>query len=341
MSRRPPVTITDIAELLGAREQLAGLDEASTATVIARPASVEQAGEGEVTFIDRASTRGLELLRASAASLVLVPAALRAVASSAGAELAAGAPAASAALTLVCPNPRLAFVRVLDRFYAPERPTGIHPRAVVEEGASVAASAYVGPLATIAEGVSIGERTVIHAGVHVYPGCTIGADCTVHAGAVIGADGFGFERSEHGVPERFPHVGTVVIEDDVEIGANACIDRGALGATVIRAHARIDDLVYVAHNVEVGEGALVVAMTMMAGGAKLGERCYIAPSSILRDGISIGGEAIVGLGAVVVGDVAPGATVAGNPARDIAELKALGAALRELAAGRRSVLPGD
>lgn len=263
---------------------------------------------------------------------------------------------------VVTANPYAYFARTAQMFAAQTEiapPAGIHPSAVVDPGAMVDPTASIGPHVVIEAGAKIGEHAVVGAGCYIgrhavlgaqtlfHPRVTFHADCRIgargiiHSGAVIGADGFGFERSEHGVPERFPHVGTVVIEDDVEIGANACIDRGALGATVIRAHARIDDLVYVAHNVEVGEGALVVAMTMMAGGAKLGERCYIAPSSILRDGISIGGEAIVGLGAVVVGDVAPGATVAGNPARDIAELKALGAALRELAAGRRSVLPGD
>ena len=260
-------TILDIAEYLKLRDQIASLGEDVATITIRRPASVEEAGEADITFINVSGRRGLELLQATSATLALVPQKL------------APTPARRAAtVALGCTNPRLAFVRTLNHFFAAERPSGIHPRAVVDARANIATSAYVGPLATVAQNVRIGERTVVHAGAHVYAGCTIGEDCTIHSGAVIGADGFGYERNEDGVPERFPQLGTVVIEDGVEIGANSCIDRAALGATVIRSHARIDDMVYIAHNVEVGRGALLVAMTMVAGGARLGDLTYIGPS---------------------------------------------------------------
>lgn len=332
MTQRVAPRIRDIADFLGARGQLANVDEARAAATVRRPASVDQARAGDITFIDRSSSRGYALLRDTLASLVLV-------AESEDQELKTAAPERT--VTLCTPNPRLAFIRILGRFFAPERPAGIHPSAVIAETASVAESAYVGPLVTVGDDASIGERTVIHAGVHVYAGCTIGADCTIYAGAVIGADGFGYERNESGKPERFPHVGTVVIEDSVEIGANACIDRGTLGATVIRSHARIDNLVNIAHNVEVGRGSLIVALTMVSGGTAVGDRSWIAPSSVLRDGISVGEDATVGLGAVVVGDVPAGATVAGNPARELSELKAVNAAVRDLVARRAAETPSD
>ena len=285
------------------------------------PAAIGQATEGDVSFISASGSRALGMLQATGATLVLL-----------GDEPALQTEQPPP-VTLACPNPRLAFMRVVSHFFGERRPTGIHPSAVIDDRAIVPASAYVGPLATIGADARLGERTVVHAGVHVYAGCTIGADCTIHPGTVIGADGFGFERNERGAPERFPHLGTVVIEDNVEIGANSCIDRATLGATVIHSDARIDNLVYIAHGVEVGSGALVMTLTSVGGGAQLGDRSWISPSSTLRDHISVGDDATVGLGAVVVRDVAPGATVAGNPARELAELKAMHAAVRDLVAG--------
>lgn len=316
-------TVREIADHLGAADQVESLAPDVAATLIEGPAPVDAAGPHKISFID--GTRGpvLEQLQATAATLVLLG------------EL----PAPTAGdlpppAVLSFPNPRLAFIRVLRRFFAPPRPVGIHPTAVVDEGANIASSAYVGPMTTIGAGCSVGEGTVIRAGVHVYPGCSIGADCTIDCGAVIGADGFGYERDEDGVPVLFPHLGTVVIEDDVEIGANASINRGALGETRIASHARIDDMVYIAHNVQVGEGAMVVAMTSIAGGARVGERTYLAPSAAISNAVRVGAEATVGLGAVVLSDVAAGAVVAGNPARDIEEIRAANAALRELARKR-------
>lgn len=319
MSPAGAPTVREIADHLGAADQLESLAPDVAETPIDGPAPVDAAGPRKISFID--GTRGpvSEQLRATTATIVLV-----------GELPALGDGDRRPPVVLTCPNPRLAFIRVLRRFFAPPRPVGIHPTAVVDEEASIASSAYVGPMATIGAGCSVGERTVIRAGVHIYPGCSIGADCTIDCGAVIGADGFGYERDDDDVPVLFPHLGTVVIEDDVEIGANASINRGALGETRIASHARIDDLVYIAHNVRVGEGAMVVAMTSIAGGARVGELTYLAPSAAISNAVEVGAEVTVGLGAVVLSDVAAGAVVAGNPARDIAELRAANAALREL-----------
>ncbi len=316
-------TVLEVADFLGARDQLSGIDAVQDWPTIRGPAPVGQAAEGDVSFISASDQRGLELLRETGATLVLVPDEpdLRRI-------------ERVPPVTVGCANPRLSFIRLVDHFFAPERPTGIHPSAVLADRTTVPASAYIGPLATLGADVSVGERTVIHAGVHVYAGCTIGADCTIHPGTVVGSDGFGFERSETGAPRRFPHLGTVMIEDDVEIGANSCIDRATLGATAIRSGARIDNLVYIAHGVEVGHGALVMTLTSVGGGSRLGARSWISPSATLRDHVLVGDGATVGLGAVVVADVAAGSTVAGNPARPLAELEAANAAVRDLVARR-------
>ena len=151
----------------------------------------------------------------------------------------------------------------------------------------VAAFAYVGKNATIGngvkifphvyigDGVTIGDGTVLHAGVRIYAGCVVGKNCILHAGAVIGSDGFGFAPQGDGSYHKIPQIGNVVIEDEVEIGANTCIDRATMGSTIIRKGVKLDNLIQVAHNVEIGEHTVIAAQTGIAGSTKLGDRCLI------------------------------------------------------------------
>lgn len=312
MSRTTP-TAAEIAGFLGL-----GTPAELASIRITGAAAIDRAEVGAVSFVTPTGPAAEALLRKTKASLVLVR------------EEVAGAHALEPAL-LSCANPRLAFIQVLERYFAAPTPAGVHPSAVLDASAQLGADVYVGPLATIGADVVVGDHTAIHAGVHIYHGCSIGAGVTIHAGTVIGADGFGYERTPEGRLKRFPHIGRVVIEDDVEIGANACIDRGALGTTVVRTGARIDNLVHVAHNVEIGRHSLVIALAMVGGGTTIGDGSLIS-SSALRDNIRVGAGTTVGLGAVVLSDVPDGATVAGSPAREIAELRAMNAALRKLAA---------
>ena len=137
----------------------------------------------------------------------------------------------------------------------------------------------------------------------------------IHESAQIGFAGFGFERTADGSCLRFPHYGKVIIEDDVEIGPNTCIARGALGNTIIHKGVKIDSLCHIAHNVEIGEHTLIVSHAMIGGSVKIGKRCFIGGGAIIRDHITIGDDAFIGLGAVVVHDVPAKTTVIGNPAR--------------------------
>jgi UDP-3-O-[3-hydroxymyristoyl] glucosamine N-acyltransferase len=212
-------------------------------------------------------------------------------------------------------NPRLAFIKALARFAEVPKLRRIEPTAVVHPSAHIGADVYIGHYAVIGEHVCIGDRTVIHGHVYVCCPARIGSDCILHGGVIIGADGFGYERDASGEMVKFPHLGGVVIEDGVEIGANTCIDRGTLDDTVIRRGAKIDDLCYVAHNVEIGEDAIVAGSSALSGSTSVGRRAWLAPGSVIRDGVRIGDGAFVGLGAVVTRHVVAGDTVIGVPAK--------------------------
>jgi UDP-3-O-[3-hydroxymyristoyl] glucosamine N-acyltransferase len=252
-------------------------------------------------------------------------------------------------LTLLrCGDPSTAFNAVVRAFVPLEAPptVGVHPSAVVDpsavigDGASIGALTFVGADARIAEGVvlhagvmvgrgvRIGAGTVLHPNAVAYPGITIGARCIVHGGAVLGADGYGFEPSASGWV-KIPQCGTVVIEDDVEIGANVCIDRGRFGATRIGRGAKLDNLVHIAHNVIVGEGALLVAQVGVAGSTKIGRRAILGGQAGINGHIVIHDGARIAAQAGVFGDVPAGADYLGWPARPRGE------AMRQLALTQR------
>jgi UDP-3-O-[3-hydroxymyristoyl] glucosamine N-acyltransferase len=290
--------------------------------VIRGPAPITEAGPEQVGFCGSTAKRPQELLQATRAGLLIVDRSLdtddKALA------------AAGVAAVIESENARLDFMRVVGQFFSPPRPRGIAPSAVVSASAKIAADAYVGPLCSIGDNVEVGAGTVIHAGVQIYDRVRIGRNVTIHAGCVIGADGFGYERDPDGVLVKFPHLGGVVIEDDVEIGANTCIDRGTLGDTRVCEGARIDNLVHVAHNTRVGRHAAVIADAMIGGSTQIGDYAWIAPSACLRDRIEIGERAVVGLAAVVTKSVPPDTTVMGSPARDLQSQKRILAKLAKL-----------
>lgn len=276
---------------------------------VSRPAPLTSADSESVTFCTKDGEAGLKLIQRSQAGIILCRPSLQGRVNG---------------RSIVClDNPRLAFIRVCAAYFSPPRPCGIHPMAWVEAGVHLEADVYIGPYAAVHAPCSIGAGSVIHGGVHILGNVTIGEHVTIWPGTIIGADGFGYERSKSGEFEKFPHLGGVVIKDGAEIGANACIDRGSLSNTVIGTRAKIDNLVHVAHNVQIGDDAAVIAHSMIGGSTLIGDKAWIAPSAVLRDQLSIGDRAIVGLGAVVVKDVPSEQIVMGSPARPIAVTKAL------------------
>jgi len=205
----------------------------------------------------------------------------------------------------------------------------IGPCAVIESQVIIGPRTRVLAGATVGARARIGASSILHPGVTIYPDCVVGDRVIIHSGVVIGSDGFGY-ATEDGVHLKIPHLGRVVIEDDVEIGANTTIDRGTLGETRIGRGTKIDNLVQVAHNVSIGEGAILVAQVGVGGSATIGPGAMLAGQSGVVDHQAVGARAIVLGRSGVTKDVPPGAMVSGFPARDHHEELRVQAAVRRL-----------
>jgi UDP-3-O-[3-hydroxymyristoyl] glucosamine N-acyltransferase len=238
-----------------------------------------------------------------------------------------------AAAEIVSPNPSLDFSRAARILVpAPARPSGIHPSAAVHPSARLATDVAVGASSVVGADCEIGSGTVLHANVTLYDGVRLGSDCELHAGvvlrdgvaigdraiihsgAVLGADGFGYEFDEQGLLEKVPQVGGVSVGDDVEIGANTTIDRARLGVTRIGNRCKIDNLVQIAHNCELGDDSVVISQAGFAGGARLGRGVAVLAQAGVLGHVHVGDGAVIGARAGVKDDVPAGARMFGAPA---------------------------
>lgn len=231
------------------------------------------------------------------------------------------------------PNARLAFAKVLPLFFPePVVPAGIHSTAILAATAQVDPTAHVGPYCVLGEGVSlgarsvlrggnhigansrIGEDTVIHPNATIYPGTEIGSRVRIHSGTVVGSDGFGYV-ADKGAHLKVPQIGNVIIRDDVEIGANATIDRGALGPTIIGRGTKIDNLVQIGHNVVLGEHCLLVSQVGVSGSTRLGNHVILAGQVGMTGHLKIGNGVTVGAQSGVMTDIPDGEKWMGSPAQ--------------------------
>ncbi len=214
------------------------------------------------------------------------------------------------------------------------RKTGIHPTACISESATIGKDVYIGPYAVVGDnaqvgdgtqiyphtvvgdGVSIGRRCLLYANVTIYQGCRIGNSVTIHAGSVIGADGFGFAPNQDGY-DKIPQIGIVVIEDNVEIGANTCIDRSTMGQTVIHQGVKLDNLIQVAHNCEIGENTVMSAQAGLAGSTKIGAWCMVGGQAGFSGHIHVADRTFVGAQCGVIKNTKGGGeSLIGSPAMD-------------------------
>ncbi|GHT10508.1 UDP-3-O-acylglucosamine N-acyltransferase [Bacteroidia bacterium] len=186
--------------------------------------------------------------------------------------------------------------------------------AYIAKGARVGNNVKIFPQVYVGDNVTVGDNTILYPGVRVYAGCSIGKNCTIHAGTVIGADGFGFAPDENKVYKKIPQLGNVIIEDDVEIGANTCIDRATMNSTIIRKGVKLDNLIQVGHNVEIGANTVMASGTGIAGSTKIGERCMFGGKIGIAPHIKIGDDVMVGAGSGVSNDVPNKSMLMGYPA---------------------------
>ena len=317
--------LKEIAELVGG--EIVG-DSAITITGVA---GIREAKKGDITFL--ANLKYLPFLEDSDASAVIT-----------------SNEVVSKTKPLVhTSNPSQAFTKVISVFrpFQASRPVGIHPAAVIAKDAFLGTGVSIGPGAVLEEGVRIGDRTLIEANafigagsrigrdVRIYPNVTIreesqiGDRVIIHSGTVIGSDGFGYDTQE-GRHLKIPHTGIVVIEDDVEIGANVCVDRGRFEKTWIQKGSKIDNLVQIAHNVVIGENCLVVSQAGISGSTHIGKSVVIAGQAGIVGHVELGDRTVVGAGAGVTKSVPADSVVLGSPAKPIAEQKKIFALVARL-----------
>lgn len=322
-----PYTVKQLAEKIGAK--FTGDGDA----VIQSAAPIESAGPGQITFLSNPAYKKY-LATTNASAVVIAP------------NVTVEGPSA-----IIADNPYLAFSQIIDLVYPPAYADvwEIHPTAVVAESAQLPGKISIGPHAVIESDVVIGENTVIGAGtfigaktrvgsgcriapnVSIMHDCRLGNNIIIHAGTVIGSDGFGFAPSEPGQEfKKIRQVGWVEIGDNVELGANVTVDRGAIGPTVIERGVKIDNLVMIAHNVRIGENSIIVAQVGISGSTKLGKSVILAGQVGLVGHIQIGDGAIVGAQSGVSKSLEGGRTYFGYPARPIGETTRIEAALKQL-----------
>lgn len=304
-----PLTLTEVAAHV--RGEIIG----DASTQITGFAQADQARCGDLTFADKEEY--FKAAEQSEASAILVS----------GRFTSARKPLVRVA------NARVAVARLLPLFFPPDtHASGIHPSAVIDPSAKIDPSTHVGPNCVIGARARLGARSVLMAGNHIGRDCQVGDEVTlfpnvllyartrvgnrvtIHGGTVIGSDGYGYVFDE-GRHRKMLQVGNVVIGDDVEIGANAAIDRAALGSTVIGNGTKIDNLVHVAHNVVMGNHCLIMGQVGFAGSTKLGDYCVIASQSGIAGHLTLGRQATVGAKSGVMRDIPDGGTVLGIPAQ--------------------------
>jgi UDP-3-O-[3-hydroxymyristoyl] glucosamine N-acyltransferase len=304
-------TVQQLAELVS------GEVEGDATRQVEGVASVDRAGPGDVTFV--VSERYAARLGARSVGACLAPPGI--------------ALKANGTSCIRVSNPELAFSRLLDLFHPEHRPeAGVHPTAIIGRGTVIGGGASIGPYVTVGTDCRIGPRTQVGAHTHVDDDVEVGADCRIgpnctllhdtkvgdrarlYTGVRLGVDGFGYTPGADGLT-RIPQVGRCIVESDVEIGANCTVDRGALGDTVVGRGTKIDNLVHIAHNVNIGEGCIIVAQVGIAGSVAIGDHVQLGGQAGLAGHITIGPGARIAAQAGVFGDVPAGATFSGYPAR--------------------------
>ena len=226
-------------------------------------------------------------------------------------------------------NPKLTLIRILEKLYSPKIEYGVHPTASVHKEAKINEKVYIGPFTYVGKS-EIDEGTVIHGNCFVFDNVKIGKNVSINAGSIIGSEGFGYELNEKNEYEKFIHIGGVEIHDNVDIGANTCVVRGALANTIIGEGTKIDNLVHIGHNAIIGKHCIITANNMVGGSVRIEDHSWLGPSSSTLNQLTLAKNSYAGLGSVITKNLPSGEVWAGNPAVPIVELKKLHEKFREL-----------
>lgn len=288
-------------------------------TQIERIADLDQASAGEIAYLD--NEKFFAIAQASNASCLIVPQREK-----------------FPDRTLIeVANPKLAFAQIGAVLHPRDREPSIHPTAVIAETANIALTAYVGPHVTVGEYVTVGDHCVLHPNVVLYDGVSIGNRVILHAGVCIGADGFGYVRHDLGY-QKFPQIGTVVIEDDVEMGAYTCVDRAALGRTRIGRGTKLDNMVHVGHNCDIGERVVIAAQTGISGSVVIEDDCVIGGQVGFGDHTRVQKGAIIGSKAgILPGKIVRPGVWWGIPVQPLDQYKRMNAHMNKLAEMRDEI----
>lgn len=213
-------------------------------------------------------------------------------------------------------NPKAALAEIGNHFFVEKIKPGIHPTAIIHPEAQIGKEVSVGPFCVIGKAV-IGDGSVLDSNVRVHDDVVMGRNCVIKAGAVLGGAGFGYERDEEGNKFRFPQIGQLIMGDNVEVGSNTCIDRGALADTVIGDYTKINNLCHIAHNNKIGKNVTITGCVNISGSNVIDDNVWIAPNASIRGWLHIGEGSTVGMAAVVVKDIPANETWVGNPAHKL------------------------
>lgn len=288
-------TAKQIAEFLQGRVE--GNEQATVNTF----AKIEEGHEGAISFLS--NPKYIHYIYDTKSSIVLI-----------NEDLVLEKPVSA---TLIRVKNAYECVAKLLQLYESMKPkkTGVDPLAFVSQSAKIGKDVYIAPFAYIGDNVTIGDGCRIFPHVTIYEGCRIGNNVTIHAGTVIGADGFGFAPNQEGY-DKIPQIGIVVIEDDVEIGANTCIDRSTMGQTIIHKGVKLDNLIQVAHNCEIGENTVMSAQVGMAGSTKIGAWCMVGGQAGFSGHIHVGDKTFIGGQSGILGNTKGNEQLIGSPAID-------------------------
>lgn len=305
MENRKGLSALDMCRIIDMEHKILGSKERYSEG----PASLETAKPGQFAFCSYDNEDALKYIKKSNAGILIVCNTLKLEQDDIGNKT-----------IILVEDPKLAFVKIASARFSTKPSAGIHPSATIDDEARLQEGVHIGPHSVIGR-CEIGSDAIIFGNNYLYHNVKIGEGVVINAGSVIGRDGVGHIRDSTGKWIKFPHYGGVIIEKNVEIGGNVCIDKGTFDNTVIGEGSIINNFCHIGHNVRIGKNCLVGVGSIICGSSKVGNNCWVSPGSMVRDTVKIGNDVVIGMGSVVVKDIGDGCVVYGVPARVIRKKK--------------------